>query len=129
MAWDGLTCVAWRASDWSIKLWTALNTSPVLNFASGQDYVTDIQWSPTNSCVFGSVNRDGRVEVWNLGEKNPFDPAIKHHIEQKHLTCLTFSHNAPVILTVPTSALTRSPSELLSPLVVVLCASRVLGWV
>jgi WD40 repeat protein len=66
-------------------------------FQSGHDYVMDVQWAPSNSCVFGSVSRDGRVEVWDL-ESSPLDPIIKHEVATT-MTTVLFSPNSPVILT------------------------------
>jgi WD40 repeat protein len=47
-------------------------------FESGHDYITDVQWSPSNSCVFGTISRDGRVEIWDIDGTNSLDPIIKH---------------------------------------------------
>ncbi len=35
----------------------------------------DSEWSPMNSCVFASVAKDGRLELWDLS-KNILDPII-----------------------------------------------------
>jgi len=86
------------SADWTCSLWSQKATSPVLTFQSGHDYVMDIQWAPSNSCVFGSVSRDGRVEVWDL-ESSPLDPVIKHKVEDSTLSTVLFSPNSPVILT------------------------------
>lgn len=86
------------SADWTVALWDQKTTKPVLTFQSGHDYVMDINWAPNNACVFGSVSRDGRVEVWDL-ESSPLDPVIKHQVEGMDLTAVLFAPNAPVVLT------------------------------
>jgi WD40 repeat protein len=85
------------SADWTSALWSQRSSSPTLMFQSGHDYVMDVQWAPSNSCVFGSVSRDGRVEVWDL-ESSPLDPIIKHEVATT-MTTVLFSPNSPVILT------------------------------
>jgi len=88
------------SADWTCNLWSQKISAPILKFQSGQDYVTDIQWSPTNSCIFADVSRDGRIEVWDLEESNgALDPVIKHSVKDKQFSCLSFSVNAPVLIT------------------------------
>lgn len=82
--------------DWTLSLWSQKNSKPILKFQSGHDYVMDVIWSPSNSCVFGSVSRDGRVEVWDL-EYSPLDPVIKYNTA-KQLSCASFAPSAPVIV-------------------------------
>jgi WD40 repeat protein len=85
------------SADWTAALWSQSSSSPAMVFQSGHDYVMDVQWAPSNSCVFGSVSRDGRVEVWDL-ESSPLDPIIKHEVATT-MTTVLFSPNSPVILT------------------------------
>ena len=40
----------------------------------------DSEWSPMNSCVFASVAKDGRLELWDLS-KNILDPIISERAE------------------------------------------------
>lgn len=88
------------SSDWTCSLWAQALTRPVLSFQSGQDHVNDVQWCPNNSCVFATVCRDGRVEVWDM-EKSALDPVIpyKTHQKDRKINCLAFSRNSPVLLT------------------------------
>jgi WD40 repeat protein len=88
------------SADWTCALWSQKKTSPVQRFQSGHDYMMDIDWSPVNSCVFGAVSRDGRVEVWDL-KTSQLDPVIKHvpEGEEKELSCVLFAPNAPGVLT------------------------------
>eukprot|EP01006_Ploeotia_vitrea_P013521 TRINITY_DN35324_c0_g1_i1.p1 TRINITY_DN35324_c0_g1~~TRINITY_DN35324_c0_g1_i1.p1 ORF type:complete len:549 (+),score=247.76 TRINITY_DN35324_c0_g1_i1:95-1648(+) len=97
-----LTCSA----DWTSCLWTQKITKPMLVFESGKDYVTDVRWSPVNSCVFGTVSRDGRCEIWDL-DQSPHDPVISHKVTrgfgpdkvEPKLSSVLFSPVAPVIMT------------------------------
>ena len=50
------------SADWTCALWSQKQSQPLLRFLSGHDYIMDVEWSPSNSCAFGSVSRDGRVE-------------------------------------------------------------------
>jgi len=86
------------SADWTCALWSQRSVKPLHVFQSGNDYMMDIEWSPNNSCVFGTVSRDGRVEVWDLNFTR-LDPVIKHQVEDKTLSCVLFAPNAPVILT------------------------------
>lgn len=72
------------SADWSAMLWSQKSPSkPVLKFAAGgHDYVTDIAWSPNQSCVFGLVSREGRIEIWDL-DVSPLDPVIKYFIDEE----------------------------------------------
>jgi dynein axonemal intermediate chain 4 len=84
------------SADWTAALWTQKNTRPVLQFQSGKDYVQDIRWSPLNSCVFGTVTRDGRVEIWDL-EQSTLDPVISE-VHSSPITTLLFNESSPVVL-------------------------------
>lgn len=53
--------------DWTIKLWNPKQRStPLYTFESSQDYIYDVQWSPTHPAVFASVDYGGYVDVWNI---------------------------------------------------------------
>eukprot|EP00462_Mataza_sp_D1_P001324 CAMPEP_0175089170 /NCGR_PEP_ID=MMETSP0086_2-20121207/643_1 /TAXON_ID=136419 /ORGANISM="Unknown Unknown, Strain D1" /LENGTH=796 /DNA_ID=CAMNT_0016361661 /DNA_START=117 /DNA_END=2507 /DNA_ORIENTATION=- len=87
------------SADWTCALWTQQKPAPVITFQSGHDYITDIAWSPANSCVFGNVSRDARVEVWDL-ESSPLDPVIQFRGDKdKQYNCVIFAPDAPVIVT------------------------------
>lgn len=86
------------SADWTIRLWNQKSPKPVYTFQSGLDYITDISWSPFNSTVFGSVARDGRVEVWDLS-KNTLDPLVKMDNSSKSYSSVLFGRNAPILLT------------------------------
>lgn len=86
------------SADWTVKLWDQKNQeTPVLTMQSGLDYVMDVVWSPTNACVYAAVTRDGRVEIWDM-ETSPLDPVVQLKTK-KHISCILFSPNAPVIVT------------------------------
>jgi WD40 repeat protein len=86
------------SADWTLRLWDQKSPDdPVLTMQSGSDCVTDVSWAPANSCIFGCVSRDGRVEIWDL-EKSPLDPFVQLRT-QKEFSCLLLSENAPVLVT------------------------------
>jgi len=87
------------SADWTAALWNQKTTKPILTFQSGHDYVMDVRWCPTNACVFATVSRDGRVEIWNL-EESSLDPVIRHKFTEKSklLSCVLFAPDSPVIL-------------------------------
>mmetsp|Transcript_24966 Transcript_24966/g.81789 ORF Transcript_24966/g.81789 Transcript_24966/m.81789 type:complete len:774 (+) Transcript_24966:69-2390(+) len=84
------------SSDWTIKLWQEERESPLLTFQSGNEDVTDMCWSPSNSTVFGSVTADGRVEVWDIST-NTLKPVLSQTTDAK-LSCLLFSEASPVLV-------------------------------
>lgn len=86
------------SADWTTALWMQNKQEPAITFQSGHDYITDICWSPVNSCVFSLVSRDSRLEIWNL-EKSPLDPVIQHQLgAEKQLSSVLFAPDAPVVL-------------------------------
>lgn len=61
--------------DGGLRLWTAneRRLAPLASFdpavASGPagSVVSDVQWSPSNPCVFASVDTGGALRLWHLG--------------------------------------------------------------
>jgi WD40 repeat protein len=87
------------SADWTCRLWNEKDAtnSLVLVGVHGHDDVMDLVWSPSNSCVFGSVSRDGRVEVWDLDD-SPLDPVVCLKTNEE-LSCVSFAPNrTPCIL-------------------------------
>ena len=55
--------------DWTVKLWHPKErTTPLLTFESSQEYVYDVQWSPSHPSVFASVDADGFVDIWDINK-------------------------------------------------------------
>jgi len=53
--------------DWTVKLWHPKErTTPLFTFESSQEYVYDVQWSPSHPAVFASVDAEGYVDVWDI---------------------------------------------------------------
>jgi len=53
--------------DWTVKLWNPkMRSTPLYSFEASQEYVYDVQWSPTHPAVFASVDYGGFVDVWNI---------------------------------------------------------------
>ncbi|SPR01361.1 unnamed protein product (mitochondrion) [Plasmodiophora brassicae] len=89
-----LTC----STDWTVRLWSQKSTQSIMSLQSGYDYINDVDWSPSNSCVFASASRDGRLDVWNI-EASPISPWITETMEDDtNLTTVLFSPNAPVVV-------------------------------
>lgn len=63
--------------DWTIKLWNPKDRStPLYSFEAAQEYIYDVQWSPTHPSVFASVDQGGFVDVWNINA-NKEQPIVK----------------------------------------------------
>ncbi len=54
------------SSDWSVRIWNQEKEECLLKLSGGRDAITDIQWSPVTSTVFGCVTLGGRIEIWDL---------------------------------------------------------------
>jgi len=64
---EGVSDLALSSSfDWSVKLWSLKQASPLLSIDIFEDYVYDVRWHPTNPAVFASVDGEGHVDLWNL---------------------------------------------------------------
>lgn len=60
--------------------------------------VTDVCWSPFDSCVFASCLFNGKIEVYDLAN-NKKDPFISHKVEdERSVTSITFAPNALSLL-------------------------------
>lgn len=62
--------------DWTVKLWNDKLARPVYTFETYNDYVYDLQWSPTHPSLFASGDGAGFVTLWNLNVDLEV-PAIK----------------------------------------------------
>eukprot|EP00330_Aristerostoma_sp_ATCC50986_P007875 CAMPEP_0114583420 /NCGR_PEP_ID=MMETSP0125-20121206/7149_1 /TAXON_ID=485358 ORGANISM="Aristerostoma sp., Strain ATCC 50986" /NCGR_SAMPLE_ID=MMETSP0125 /ASSEMBLY_ACC=CAM_ASM_000245 /LENGTH=200 /DNA_ID=CAMNT_0001776851 /DNA_START=1898 /DNA_END=2500 /DNA_ORIENTATION=+ len=96
-----LTCSA----DWTCGLWNWKEDSCKGFYKSLNlfDEVYDIEWNPWRSTMFGSVAKDGRLEIWDLSmEAN--DPIFTdpEDLKDKELPArktIKFSANNPIIVT------------------------------
>ena len=68
--------------DWTVRLWHARRKEPLKVFESSQEYVFDVQWSPTHPSVFASVDADGFLDVWDIN-KETVKPIIHKRIERE----------------------------------------------
>lgn len=80
--------------DWTVKLWSPKERSTALfTFESSQEYVYDVQWSPTHPSVFASCDAEGYVDVWDIN-KDREQPVVRRQIREKDakpLNCLKWS--------------------------------------
>lgn len=74
--------------DWTVKLWRAKtgkptagsasassssaakgqSAAPIHSFEEADDYVFDVKWHPQHPAVFGSVDGNGKFDLWNLNQ-------------------------------------------------------------
>nr|KAG5695079.1 hypothetical protein BaRGS_032572 [Batillaria attramentaria] len=52
--------------DWTVKLWSIKEQKFICSFEDNSDYVSDVQWSPTNPALFASADIMGRLDLWHL---------------------------------------------------------------
>ena len=79
--------------DWTVKLWQPKNRAkPIFTFESAQEYVYDVQWSPTHPSVFASCDAEGYVDIWNINN-NVETPVVRKQISESRnpLNCLRWS--------------------------------------
>lgn len=79
--------------DWTVNLWNPKETSkPLFTFESSQEYVYDVQWSPTHPSVFATCDAEGYVDVWNINRDKEV-PAVRKQISDKPkpINCLRWS--------------------------------------
>lgn len=79
--------------DWTVNLWNPKESSkPILTFESAQEYVYDVQWSPTHPSVFASCDAEGYVDVWNINRDRE-TPLVRKQILEKPrpINCLRWS--------------------------------------
>jgi len=96
-----LTC----GSDWTIRMWHADCTKPVLTFVSSTKSVNDICWSNDCATVFGAVS-DNRIEIWDL-RSTTLDPIIISPVTdpETRLSTFLFSENSNTLLVGDSSGL------------------------
>ena len=69
--------------DWTVNLWNPKERSqPLYTFESAQEYVYDVQWSPTHPSVFASCDAEGFVDVWNIN-RDKETPVVRMQISEK----------------------------------------------
>jgi dynein intermediate chain len=52
--------------DWSVKLWSPKHKSYIRSFDNSDDYIYDVDWNPSNPGLFGCVNNEGYIDLWDL---------------------------------------------------------------
>ena len=68
--------------DWTVNLWHAKKDKPIKTFESSQEYVFDVQWSPTHPAVFASVDADGYIDVWDIN-RDTVMPIVHKKVNEK----------------------------------------------
>lgn len=87
---------------WNIKEEHPLASFKYLNL---YDEVLDIEWSPHCSTLFGTVCKDGRLELWDLTKNNMLDPFAYDNYPEENManhpskTAIKFCPGAPILVT------------------------------
>lgn len=67
MQHKGRGLMATAGVDWTVKLWTASQETPIWSWTShSYDYMTDVQWSPVHSTLLATTSSSGTVSFWNF---------------------------------------------------------------
>jgi len=78
--------------DWTLKLWNKNKDSPLVSLESFSDYVYDAKWSPANPSMFGVVDGDGYMDLWDLS-KGIEGGQIKYECSNHALNCLEWDND------------------------------------
>ncbi|KER21419.1 hypothetical protein T265_15099 [Opisthorchis viverrini] len=65
--------------DWTVRLWSTSEYTPLHTFEDYFDYVYDVSWSPVHPAVFAAVDGTGRLDVWNINQDVEV-PCARHSI-------------------------------------------------
>jgi dynein intermediate chain 4, axonemal len=85
------------SADWTVRLWTADRSTPLLTFQNSNEEVHDVQWCPNNSTVFATATDSGTVEVWDFAQST-LRPVASHAKPGMTMTCVLFNeHNSTVV--------------------------------
>ena len=78
--------------DWTVNLWHSKKEQPIKTFESSQEYVFDVQWSPSNPSIFAQVDADGYLDIWDINK----DEVIRKKVNEKKalpLNCVKWSRD------------------------------------
>nr|XP_018261064.1 dynein intermediate chain, cytosolic [Kwoniella dejecticola CBS 10117]OBR83222.1 dynein intermediate chain, cytosolic [Kwoniella dejecticola CBS 10117] len=89
--------------DWTVRLWrtkatTNVNTSTkassaIHSFEEADDYVFDVKWHPHHPAMFGSVDGNGKFDLWNLNQDVEV-PIISTKVSNEAINKLAFDKSA-----------------------------------
>ena len=89
--------------DWTMRLWNTKDiTNNNITFCPNELYseITDIEWYPNTSTIFGDVTQDGRIEIWDV-LKQQAKPIVKYpEVDTPNAvgrTTLKFSPTSPIV--------------------------------
>jgi len=86
--------------DWTVKLWSTKNNSPLHSFENFGAYVLDVGWSPVHPGLFSAVDLTGRVSFWNLNSDT--EVPIASYMPQggsEALNCLQWHQSGSMVAT------------------------------
>ncbi|VDD80962.1 unnamed protein product [Mesocestoides corti] len=52
--------------DWTVRLWSVRDNTPLHTFDDYSECVYGVDWSPLHPALFAAVDGTGRIDVWNL---------------------------------------------------------------
>ena len=84
------------SADWSIKIWHQETSDSLISIQPALKAVTDINWSPFSSTIFGCTTEDA-VQIFDL-EHSTIDPVVTHPVENRKLTAFSFAQNSPCVV-------------------------------
>ncbi|VDM26405.1 unnamed protein product [Hydatigera taeniaeformis] len=52
--------------DCTAKVWSRLESHPLVSFEDRNDYLLHCDWSPSHPALFATVAMSGHLDIWNL---------------------------------------------------------------
>ena len=85
--------------DWTVRLWNPKKYNrSIRTFESAEDYIYDVQWSPTHPSIFASCDGEGNIDIWDI-VKDIEAPFLKHKAEISAIHKLKWDNDGRKILT------------------------------
>lgn len=78
--------------DWTARVWSEDNSTPIMSTQYCQSYLTGGCWSPTRAGVFFTTRMDGVVDVWDIYHRQN-DVAYSHKVGDYSLSSIAIQGN------------------------------------
>lgn len=82
--------------DWTAKIWSEEQRTPIMTTKYHMSYLTDGAWSPTRPGVFLTARMDGVLDIWDYFFKQN-DPALSMQVGDAGLFCLNIESNGRLV--------------------------------
>ena len=56
----------------------------MFSFECNNDYIYDVEWSPSHPAVFGCVNGVGQLQLWDINKDSEVITATPHILMSSH---------------------------------------------